>query len=141
MTGFAVPLNLILNATAGTIWVWLLASSLSSFWQATSSATASKYSPANFTSFYETNTTMYHIVDQGYTYTWETIFFLILVIAMVFVYYVVFYATDGSKVSEGVNRKRISAGNIIFTMVIFTVFVALYDDTQTYKPWWTELLG
>ena len=94
-----------------------------------------------FTSFFEPHSVMYYIIDEGFTYFLDAIFFSLLLVIVVSIYYLVFYATKALSHSDKTSRARVSAGNVIFTLVVFAIFVASYDTTQTFKPWWTDLLG
>ncbi|KAH7116677.1 hypothetical protein B0J13DRAFT_571543, partial [Dactylonectria estremocensis] len=80
---------------------------------------------------------MYYIVDMGFSYFLVSIWFLVLLVAMALAYFFTFFS---SSKSESLDRKRVSAGNIVFTVVILVVFVRAYDETTTSKPWWTEIL-
>ncbi|KAK1752208.1 hypothetical protein QBC47DRAFT_416686 [Echria macrotheca] len=125
------------------VWVWWTAASLSYTFQ-NGPEGGSKYTPANFTSFFEPHTFMYHVVDQGFVYTGDTLWFLFFVLSMAFAYWLIFFSWDVSmdaKQYEALARKMVSAGNVIFTVVMFSVYLASYDAAGTFKPWWTELLG
>ncbi|KAH7110753.1 hypothetical protein EDB81DRAFT_370282 [Dactylonectria macrodidyma] len=114
------------------LWFWMVAAPVSHVNQ------LSIENASGPTLFFEPYTVMYYIVDMGFSYFLVSIWFLVLLVAMALAYFFTFFS---SSKSESLDRKRVSAGNIVFTVVILVVFVRAYDETTTSKPRWTEILG
>jgi hypothetical protein len=92
---------------------------------------------ANFTSFYPPHTAMYYIVDQSFSYGLNTVLFLCFVGCMMAAYMTLFFAPERPEIDQ----MRVSAGNVLFTLVVFGIYLFYYDATDTSKPWWTDLFG
>jgi hypothetical protein len=120
--------------------VWIYAAALSYVFQNLPEMVTA--SSSGFSSFFPVDTLMYQVVDMGWKHLSDGFIFLELVGAMAMGYYVVFYAErHESMPGNSFDRKRISAGNVFFTMSIFAIFLLKYDSAATDKPNWIDILG
>jgi hypothetical protein len=102
--------------------------------------------PETFTSFFTPQTPMYYIVDESFEVVYNVVWLLLILALVSAVYFrmtIPIWDVNArtSSNSASVERKISSAGNTLFVLVVFVLYLIWYDPSKTSKQTWTDLLG